>query len=166
MHANSIIFKPLKLEHCAQLHEWLQLKHVMQFWDDGDRTLQQVIDHYLVDDNTLRYIFYIDGEAAGYFQSYKIMPDSQDVYAKFALADMDHIGIDFFIGNILFLDKGLASTILYYFIRTYCGSNLRIIADPESTNSRALHIYQKYGFTKIGEYMANNKSYSILALDI
>src|SRR5581483_855104 len=39
-------FYPLTIPYAKQMHAWLQKPHVRAFWDDGDRTFDQVRAHY------------------------------------------------------------------------------------------------------------------------
>lgn len=88
-----IEFRILTRQHCSLLHQWLQLNHVRGFWDDGDRELKQVMNHYLKTDQTLRYSFYIDNVAVGYIQIYPI--NSTHQYAKLTNLVQECCGIDF-----------------------------------------------------------------------
>lgn len=155
METKFISFEELTDAHLERLHEWLQSPHVKDFWDDGDRTLDQVKNHYKKTPKVKRYLFFIDNLAVGYIQSYLI--DYQNEYYSFILNGKENLGIDFFIGNMAFLNKKLAIPILSEFIKICCSTADRIIVDPESHNHKAIHLYQKYGFTKIGELKKLNK---------
>lgn len=71
------------------------------------------------------------------------------------------LGIDYFIGNTKFLGRGFARPILREFIKFHCSAN-RILVDPVPENRRAIHIYKKFGFTKIGEHTVNTRLHTIL----
>ncbi|MEO8401722.1 MAG: hypothetical protein ABI597_07990 [Gammaproteobacteria bacterium] len=62
---NSITFRKLTSEDCEQLYQWLQESHVREFWDDNDRTIEQVKVHFFNNSDTNRYVFLIDAEPAG-----------------------------------------------------------------------------------------------------
>lgn len=144
---SGINFKPLEPSDCTLLHSWLQLEHVRAFWDDGDRTIAQVINHYILADSTKRFLFSIDSVEAGYIQSYVI-------------SDTD-IGIDFFIGTPGFLGKGYAKIILEKFIGDYC-INKNIVVDPQINNHKAIHIYQNIGFCKSHEFSQEGIIYQLM----
>ncbi len=113
----NIIFKKLSPDDLYHLHLWLQEVHVREFWEDGDRTIEQVNSHYFCNDGTQRYMFLINGELAGYIQSYII--DSENEYIEFVAKNQVNMGIDFFIGNTRYLGKGLAKAILEKFVELY-----------------------------------------------
>ena len=90
----------------------------------------------------------IDGRPAGYIQYYKTddCPGASDVW-----------GIDLFIGEDDFRDRGYGTAILnkmtgYLFQEKKAG---KIILDPEQDNKRAIRCYEKAGFIvkgRIGEH--------------
>jgi RimJ/RimL family protein N-acetyltransferase len=160
---NTLTFQRLSANHDKQLFEWLQLPHVKLFWDDGDRTLEQVRAHYFKQDDVERYLFFIDSQAAGYIQSYSI--DASNAYVAYALPNLNNIGMDFFIGNTDFLNRKLATTILAEFIRVHAKQASRIIVDPEPHNLKAIHIYQTAGFVQLGECAVNDKVHLIFGKD-
>ena len=154
-----IEFIALTHQHGAILHQWLQLNHVREFWDDGDRDLEQVITHYLKTDETSRYLFYIDNIAVGYIQIYPI--SSTHRYAKLSNLARECSGIDFFIGNLNYLGKGLSGQVLTEFIANYSQNN-PVIVDPIINNHKAIHIYQKIGFSKVSKFIENSKHYLLM----
>lgn len=155
-----IVFRPLSLEDCRWLHQWLQYPHVRAFWDDGDRTLEQVTVHYFRKDNVNRYLFSINEEPAGFIQSCWI--DATHDYAKFTQQHQNTVGIDFFIGHQDCLGRGYATFVLTEFISSYCQNADCILVDPEPSNEKAIHIYQKYGFTKVAECWVKHKLHWVM----
>jgi RimJ/RimL family protein N-acetyltransferase len=158
-----IFFQEFKNEH-RLLHGWLQQKHVREFWDDGDRTLEQVKNHYKHEEDIKRDIYYIDNQPAGYFQSYVV--DENNAYFAVTLPDKCTMGLDFFIGEPHFLNRGFALPILSQFIETHCMGIDCLLVDPEPTNHKAIHLYTKYGFTKVGEQIVNGKSHVIMEIHL
>lgn len=155
-----INFRPLSPEDCSQLHQWLQYPHIRAFWDDGDRTLEQVAAHYFKVDNVNHYLSLINEQAAGFIQYYVI--DATHEYAKFIPKNQTAMGVDFFIGNKACLGKGYAIEVLTQFISSYCQNSDCIIVDPEPSNKKAIYIYEKYGFIKVGECRVKNKLHWVM----
>jgi aminoglycoside 6'-N-acetyltransferase len=160
----NITFKILDNIDLKILHQWLQHLHVRQFWDDGDRTIAQVANHYCKTGQVQRFIFFFDQQAAGYIQFYPI--DQQHEYKKFSEAEQDVIGIDFFIGEPQFLNKNLAMQVLSLFIALHGQNASRILVDPEISNHKAIHIYDKYGFKKIATLAIKHKQHQLMAIHI
>lgn len=160
----SVTFKLLSTGDGYQLHRWLQLSHIREFWDDGDRTIEQVNAHYMLEDDTSRYLFYIDHEPVGYIQSYLV--NHHHEYYQFLPSEKKIIGIDFFIGDQRFLGKGLSTVILDQFILLFCHTADQILVDPEVRNQRSIQIYHKIGFVKKIECNLHDKLYQLMLLDL
>lgn len=63
--------------------------------------------------------------------------------------------IDFMIGNEQFLGKGLASKSLQAFadfVKTIDAEIKQFLIDPTETNNKAIHVYEKAGFSKVAEF--------------
>ncbi|MPZ10109.1 MAG: GNAT family N-acetyltransferase [Kiloniellaceae bacterium] len=131
----TIHFRPLGNDDLAMLLEWLQRPHVKEWWDDGDDTLEKVAAHYAdVTDRTRRFILELDGEAAGYFQYYRI--------------DTTWIGTDQFLACPNDLSKGLGTGCLLAFIDMIAVAEAPpcVAVDPHPANRRAIRCYEKCGF--------------------
>lgn len=101
---------------------------------------------------------------AGYIQMYDL--NLNDTYQQLFSDNKKTVGIDFFIGNKQFIGKGFATLILQKFIQTYCDDVERIIVDPNSKNSGAIHIYKKLGFKKMTSLRIKNELLDIMAYSI
>lgn len=159
--SSNIAFKAWDKSYLPLLHEWLHNPHVREFWDDGDRTLEQVENHYKPQIGIKRYIVEIEGIPTGYFQSYSV--NQNDDYDQYNVPGKITLGIDYFIGDPHYLNQGYGSGLLSLFIERHCLEADRILVDPDPTNKTAIHIYQKYGFQSLGEHVeakANNDQLS------
>ena len=141
-------FRPLAADDFPLLLEWLSKEHVKQWWDDGDDTLEKVARNYGEEEALLeRFIFvesYESGEKPiGYFQYY-LVPDGS-------------IGIDQFIGEEEYINRGVGTKAIQIFVEMIRRERkpTSIILDPSPENKRAIRCYEKAGFkhyeTKIGE---------------
>lgn len=144
-------FIPLKLPHAAQLHSWLQEPHVRAFWDDDDRTLAQVREHYFQMRSVDQFIILHQNKLIGYIQSCRI--DERHELAKFCPKNKETYGIDLFIGDKDSIGKGLALGILQAFVIFLQGKHplLQVaLFDPSKDNPRAIHVFVKFGAKPIG----------------
>lgn len=64
------------------------------------------------------------------------------------------VTLDLFIGNLDYLGKGLAVQIIQEFILSQYSDASEIIIDPEQSNKRAVHVYEKAGFQIFDEFIA------------
>ncbi len=67
----------------------------------------------------------------------------------------DAITLDLFICDLTYLGKGLAVPMIREFLLSQFPNTKRVLIDPEATNTRAIHVYQKIGFKIIGEFIAS-----------
>jgi|GEM_PF-338360 ribosomal protein S18 acetylase RimI-like enzyme len=67
----------------------------------------------------------------------------------------DAITLDVFICDIHYLGKGLATSMIQKFLKDQFSHMKRILIDPEKTNHRAIHVYEKVGFKITGEFIAS-----------
>jgi RimJ/RimL family protein N-acetyltransferase len=141
-------FRPLVANDFPLLLEWLSKEHVKQWWDDGDDTLEKVVRNYGNQEELLeRFVLlgsYESGEKPiGYFQYYLIADGS--------------IGIDQFIGEEEFINRGVGTKAIQMFVEMIMRERrpTSIILDPSPENKRAIRCYEKAGFkhyeTKAGE---------------
>lgn len=141
-------FRPLAADDLPLLLEWLSKEHVKQWWDDGDDTLEKVAHHFNEPEPLLeRFILIGSSESGekpiGYFQYY-LIPDGS-------------IGIDQFIGEEEYINRGVGSEAVRMFVEMIMREHKpsSIILDPSPENKRAIRCYEKAGFkhyeTKAGE---------------
>lgn len=160
-------FIPLEPPHLPTLHRWLQLPHVREFWDDGDRTPQQVQAHYFGPERDVAaFLMVLDGENAGYVQAYEV--DATSDYAAWRSETGETWGIDLFIGEERWLGRGLAAGIVRDFIAHWQQLRpalRRVLIDPETRNERARHVYKKAGFVALGRVEMEGKELVMMGVN-
>ena len=139
MEVSMFRFRPLVADDFPLLLEWLSKEHVKQWWDDGDDTLEKVARNYGEEEEGLeRFILVAAGESdekpIGYFQHY--------------LAGDGSIGIDQFIGEEDYINRGVGTEAIAIFIEMIMRKHApaSIILDPSPDNKRAIRCYEKVGF--------------------
>ncbi|MBA2736131.1 MAG: GNAT family N-acetyltransferase [Pyrinomonadaceae bacterium] len=131
-------FRPLISKDFPQMLEWLSRSHVRQWWNDGDDTLEKVALHYGNEDDVSRFILVEESNGVenniGYFQYY--------------FASDGEIGIDQFIGEENYTNKGVGEKAINIFIELIKREHQpnSIILDPSPDNKRAVRCYEKVGF--------------------
>ncbi len=140
-------FRPLTTKDFPLLLEWLAKPHVKKWWDDGEDTLHKIAENYGEEENSERFLLIENTEKAekpiGFFQYYLLNDGS--------------IGIDQFIGEADYINRGVGTEAVKLFIELILQKHQpkRIILDPLPENKRAIRCYEKAGFryyeTKRGE---------------
>lgn len=131
-------FKRLTSDDFSLLLEWLSKPHVKQWWNDGEDTIEKIAENYGEEENLERFLLVEETEKAekpiGFFQYY-LLPDGS-------------VGIDQFIGEEAYINRGVGETTIRLFIEliTQKHNPARIILDPLPENKRAIRCYEKVGF--------------------
>jgi RimJ/RimL family protein N-acetyltransferase len=132
-------FRPLTSDDFPLLLEWLSREHVKQWWDDGEDTLEKVARNYGEEEEGLERFILVQAEECGekpigYFQYY-LIPDGS-------------IGIDQFIGEEDYINRGIGTKAIRMFVEMIIREHkpVSIILDPSPDNKRATRCYEKVGF--------------------
>lgn len=131
-------FRELKIADFPQMLEWLLKEHIRKWWNDGDDTLEKVALHYGEKADTARFILIEVKETLekpiGYFQYYPVSKNT--------------IGIDQFIGEEDYLNRGIGEKAIKLFVEMIKERHkpTGIILDPSPENKRAIRCYEKIGF--------------------
>jgi aminoglycoside 6'-N-acetyltransferase len=132
-------FSPLTSDDFPLLLNWLSRPHVREWWDAEEDTLEKVAHNYSEAEEGLgRFILLEVNEdnekPIGYFQHY-LAPDGS-------------IGIDQFIGEEDYINRGVGQQAIRLFIEMIMREHKpqSIILDPHPDNKRAIRCYEKVGF--------------------
>lgn len=77
--------------------------------------------------------------------------DENDDYNKWYVDGSKTFTLDLLIGEKDFLGKGLAHVMIQQFILHQYADADYFIIDPETENTKAIHVYEKAGFKKVDE---------------
>ncbi|MEQ7052780.1 GNAT family N-acetyltransferase [Paenibacillaceae sp. P-4] len=142
-------------EDFVLLYKWLNDKKILSFIE-GPRTRftwEQIIGKYGPRARGEHYvtpcIIEFNNASIGYLQFYPLQQDEIHEYG--AKLDQPQFGLDIFIGETDFWDKGIGTLALKLIIR-YLFTEREvedIYIDPQIVNVRAIKSYEKCGFNKI-----------------
>lgn len=145
-----ISFQPLTSDHIPLLRKWLREPHVAEFWQEpqDEEEFRKKFLHELQERNVRSYIIDFDDQPVGYIQDYEA---SQVGGGWWPDAEPGTFGIDQFIGDPNFVNKGLGTKMIQAFVQRLFQnpSVIEIIADPDPKNGRAVRVYEKVGFKKM-----------------
>lgn len=165
-----INFEKVTLAHQSLIFGWLAEPHMQEFWDNSQEHKDDII-HFISGRPTPS--SYFDGIFTYWVGLLDNIPFSLIMTAE-VISDeeipslwKDNLSktgatysLDFGIGNPLFLGKKLAAPTLEAFTQFFQQSVVAIVdtffIDPDLNNPRAIHVYEKAGFKKVGNYQMKN----------
>lgn len=160
------IFKPANATHRDLIHRWLKQDYIAE-WIHGVGLqstltgLEKWIDYPVQNKTTDRtlgltqhWVGY-DGETPFvYLLTSNVDKHSDSVYASHTQQTGSVITLDIFIGNTDYLGRGIAVATIQTFLSDHFSDVAEIFIDPEKTNTKAVHVYQKAGFSIVDEFIA------------
>jgi RimJ/RimL family protein N-acetyltransferase len=166
----SVIFSPLAENDLELLCQWLNRPHVMRWWGDAPKTLQDIRDKYLPrisgDVPSRSFICHEDGPV-GYIQTYWLVdfPDYAEKLGDGVEANI--ASLDIFISEEENLHRGLGQRIMRDFLReivfTEMGAEACTVG-PSIENKPSIRAYEKAGFThwKTVDFSAGEREYVMM----
>jgi Acetyltransferase (GNAT) domain len=136
-------FSPAESSQIPLIHKWLQQDHIKE-WIHGkglQNTLNGLEKFFRGESNTTYWIGYHKNTPFAFLIT---SPEGSDATT-----------LDLFICDLNYLGKGLAVPMIREFLISHFPKMKKVLIDPEATNARAIHVYQKAGFKIIGEFIAS-----------
>ena len=145
-----ISFRPLTRADFGMLHEWLNRRHVAEWWqpvptlemleDDFGPAIDGIVPHRC-------FIALLNGEPLGFIQVYTPVGFHHEGW-WLDEHDPGVRGIDQFLANSAQLGRGLGSAMVRAFVaRLFADPAVtRVQTDPSPENARAIRAYEKAGF--------------------
>ncbi|MGA8163601.1 MAG: GNAT family N-acetyltransferase [Waddliaceae bacterium] len=139
----SFHFEPANSSQRALLHQWFEKQHIKEWM------------HGVGLQNTLNGLekFFQSTSTTTYWVGY-----DKDIPFAFLITSPegnDATTLDLFICDLNYLGKGIAASMIREFLITHFANMKKVLIDPEATNKRAIHVYQKVGFKIVGEFIAS-----------
>lgn len=157
----TITFRLVEETDFPLLHTWFKMPHVTEWWPVPQER-EAFFTHFLPrirDGIRHPYLVFYDDKPIGYIQWYVVDPAKSSWLPP--LPD-NTVGIDQFIGDPMYLYKGIGQIMIKEFMQLLMTSESTasshspqaFIVDPDPTNRAAIRCYEKVGFKKLGEYQA------------
>ena len=167
-----IHFEKAGVQHQNIIFEWLAMPHMQEFWDNSQAHKDDILNFMHGRTQTYFYgttqywVGSLDQEPFCFVLSDEILPsqvESRPLHKKYLSSMGKTMTLDFGIGNLNFVGKGLAASSLKIFIDFY-QSQIdpqadTFLIDPDETNPRARHVYEKAGFKLVGEFLMQDGAF-------
>jgi aminoglycoside 6'-N-acetyltransferase len=164
---SAFYFEPLKLEHLSILHRWMQEPHVAEWWgEEKSWSFEEIEKNY----NSYTYgyksvqgerkpicpfLIYFHGHQIGYIQMYDAFDferDGVDLKELWPETDQSLAALDFYIGDLGSIGKGLGVESLKVFLETHLFLRFdACLVDTDKRNKIAVKTYAKAGFCTVHE---------------
>lgn len=150
-------FKPVDVAHRALVHYWLTLPHVtVWFYGQGLKNTLEHLDEFLKEASSSQYWLAYDQDHPFAFLITSPILKPDDELTHWCSEEGEAITLDLLIGDTSYLGKGLSPIVIREFLLSQFPQVAEVLIDPEATNKRAIHVYQKAGFKHLGEFIPSH----------
>lgn len=167
MKSSNIAFTKLSCAHQQQVFEWLDKPHIKEFWDNSIEHRQDIVlfingrqePSPYADGIFTYWIGTINNDPYCLLMTSDMIdvPELPEYYRPYLASDGKTCSLDFMVGNDKYVGQGLAAPTLQAFMKFMKNvdkSITRFIIDPEESNPRAKHVYEKAGFMVVDEFVS------------
>lgn len=150
-------FKPVDQAHRSLVHTWLKQPYVAEwFYGQGLKNTLKHLDEFLQGSSLAQYWLAYDKNHPFAFLITSAVNKPNDELTKWCKEKGAAITLDMLIGDPHYLGKGLSYILIPEFLLNLFPRVTEVLIDPEATNSRAIHVYQKVGFKILGEFIPSH----------
>jgi len=147
-----LTFRPLALADLVLMHGWFAQAHVAEWYrDEAKLSYEGVVAKYAPriqgHEPVRAFIIAYGNHPIGYIQVYMVR-DYPD-YRAYIDVDDGTAGVDLFIGDPAYVNRGLGGPMLALFLRAIVFASADVtgsLIDPEVANARAIRSYEKVGY--------------------
>lgn len=157
MTLNQFNFKPVDKKHRSLVHRWLLEPHVAEwFYGKGLENTFKHLDEFLEGSSESQYWIGYDKEIPFAFFITSFVDKPNDLLTQYCIKEGQAITLDLLIGETTYLGKGLAHVLIQEFILNQFPDATEVLIDPEASNTKAIHVYKKAGFTILKEFIPSH----------
>ena len=138
------------------VQQWLKQDYVAEFWYGAglQNTLASLSDFI----NGKRSIFthwvaYDEDVPFGFLMTSEINIEKDLPYSKYCSANSKAITLDLLIGRSSYLGKSFGSQMIKEFLKQEFNDVTDVFIDPGINNHKAIHVYEKAGFTRLEKFI-------------
>ena len=150
----NITFRAATVEDCKMVREWIKTNEFTRHWYYFDKiprlsTLENKMKRKIKEPQTKANIVLVDNHPIGYIQSYPV--DGNGNWTKQVKVAENMVSIDYFIGDINYIHKGLGSKMILEYIEQVVKkeSYAAAMISPDPENHASCKCIEKCGFKYI-----------------
>ncbi len=150
-------FREIKDTDRDLVHSWLTKPYVAKwFYEDGLANTLKGIDEFIKGLTDTKYWLACDKDKPFAFLITSLVKKPEDELSKWCVAEGTTITLDMLIGEEEYLGKKLSDLIIKEFLSSQFPEVEEVLIDPEASNTRAVHVYEKVGFQILGEFIPSH----------
>ena len=150
-------FKPVEAVDRNLVHSWLVQPYVAEwFYGTGLQNTFRHLDEFLQGSSQSQYWLAYDKGHPFAFLITSAVSKPHDELTLWCIEEGEAITLDMLIGDTAYLGKGLSHVLIQQFLLSQFPHASEVLIDPEATNLRAVHVYQKVGFAIVGEFIPSH----------
>lgn len=150
-------FQHVDAEHRSLVHGWLKMPHAAEwFYGQGLKNTIEHLDEFLRGASNAQYWLAFDRDRPFAFLITSTVQKPDDALSRWCIEDGPAITLDMLIGDSDYLGKGLSVLLIKAFLLSQFPEVVEVLIDPEASNSRAVHVYQKAGFKILDEFIPSH----------
>lgn len=158
-------FKPVDAAHRALVHAWLVQPHVAEwFYGQGLQNTFNHLDEFLQGSSQAHYWLAYDQEHPFAFMITSFVSKPHDELSCWCSKEGEAMTLDLLIGDTNYLGQGLSHLLIKQFLVSQFPTVDEVLIDPEATNAKAIHVYQKAGFVILGEFIPSHSPHPHLMM--
>lgn len=159
---HKITFSPLQSSQESLVLGWLDKPHVTRwFYGQGLQNTIKGVKAFISEGPNWfdAWVGYCDGTPFAFLMTFDVKESDADDpechFGKWVEKDKKSITLDLLIGEEKYLGKGLATPLIKEFLTQVHPDVEIVFIDPDATNKKAIHVYEKAGFKKIDTFIAS-----------
>jgi|SRR5579862_171040 len=151
-------FQLVDATHRNLVHNWLKQPHIAEwFYGQGLQNTLKHLDEFLIQGSSFfHYWLAFDQNHPFAFLITSCIHKPNDAISRWCEEEGSAITLDMLIGDLNYLGKGLSHRVIREFLLSQFPNVTEVLIDPEATNTRAVHVYQKAGFKILGEFIPSH----------
>lgn len=154
---NMLSFRHVEAADRVLVHAWLKQPHVTEwFYGKGLENTFKHLDEFLAGASYAQYWLALDNERPFAFLITSNVDKPHDELTKWCGTEGQAITLDMLIGDPNYLGKGYAVEVIHQFLLNQFSHVQEVLIDPEATNAKAIHVYQKAGFNIVSEFIPSH----------
>lgn len=136
-------FRPLNRDDRPLLRRWLACEHVRAWWGEPEAAERELF----VDEPVDRSVVLLEGRPIGIVQCYRWSDFPDEAHVVQAVEG--ELGIDYFLGELELIGRGLGPAMLESFLSHVAEGVNRVRVDVAEANRRSGRCLEKLGFEQV-----------------